>query len=221
MKNPIPNTQFPKRISKDPVSANILPEYWPSVTNLRRTLFSFSFYYCSLLKIYFHLGPFHLLFQSTAKLFLIESLTNHLMDIWSGLVKGGDWKIQVIPSNGKLKYFNLSAVGRMKDQLVYMTAHCADMSLKYNYWHHSTPVSIIVVIGDTRGSLYHEHHCYVITNESKKRTCMLNSEFIVEAKFFWNHPKVLFVCLLVCFLLGKQSCGKMWEQIKIKHSSEA
>ena len=29
MKNPIPNTQFPKRISKDPVSANILPEYWP------------------------------------------------------------------------------------------------------------------------------------------------------------------------------------------------
>ena len=37
-KNPIPNTQFPKRISKDPVSANILPEYWPSVAP--RTPFS-------------------------------------------------------------------------------------------------------------------------------------------------------------------------------------
>ena len=30
-KNPIPNTQYTKRISKDPVSANILPQYWPSV----------------------------------------------------------------------------------------------------------------------------------------------------------------------------------------------
>ena len=28
-KNPIPNTQYTKRISKDPVSANILPQYWP------------------------------------------------------------------------------------------------------------------------------------------------------------------------------------------------
>ena len=35
-KNPIPNTQYTKRISKDPVSANILPQYWPIMRRHRR-----------------------------------------------------------------------------------------------------------------------------------------------------------------------------------------
>ena len=39
-KNPIPNTQFQKGISKDPISANILPEYWPSVSPCLMTPYS-------------------------------------------------------------------------------------------------------------------------------------------------------------------------------------